>query len=105
MILQPNTDFEVWANIAAPYEGTDALLPSEVHNIRMDYPFPVVRGDYNVYPINPCTTLKGLIAETQRVFRSLWDAGLSNAPHSLDEFTIECIIPHPNNLATIVFGS
>lgn len=105
MTLQPNTDFEVWANIEVPYEGTDALLPSEVHNIRMDYPFSVVHGDYNVYSIRPCTTLKGLIAETQRVFCSLWDAGQSNAPHCLEDFVIECIVPHPNNLATIVIGS
>lgn len=105
MKLKPNTDHEVWHGITTPYEGRDALLPSEVHNIRMDYPFPVVRGSHNVYPIHPCTTLKSLIYETQRVFRSLWDAGLSDAPHSLEEFTIECIIPHPNNLATIVIGS
>ena len=92
MTLQPNTDFEVWANIEVPYEGTDALLPSEVHNIRMDYPFSVVHGDYNVYSIRPCTTLKGLIAETQRVFCSLWDAGQSNAPHCLEDFVIECTL-------------
>lgn len=52
MKLKPNTDHEVWHGITTPYEGTDAQLPSEVHNIRMNYPFPVVRGSYNVYPMH-----------------------------------------------------
>lgn len=50
MKLKPNTDHEVWHGITTPYEGKDAQLPSEVHNIRMDYPFPVVRGSIMSIP-------------------------------------------------------
>lgn len=99
-ILTPRAEVEVWADITSPYEGEDAQLHTEMRGFRMDYPF----GSSALYPINPCTTLKELIAEVQRVFRSLWDAGLSDAPHEMEDFVIEVIIVNKKSV-TVIIGS
>lgn len=80
-------------------------LAVPVTHIRMDYPFPVERGDFNVYKIPEAKTWGELLTETIKVFQREYNAGKNAAPHALEDFVIEPIEIHPNNLATVIIGS
>lgn len=81
----------------------DLTVP--VTYIRMDYPFPVERGDFNVYKIPEAKTWGELLTETIKVFQREYNAGKNAAPHALEDFVIERVDIHPNNLATVIIGS
>lgn len=80
-------------------------LDEPVTDIRMAYPFKVERGSYNVYAINPAHTWGELLAETIKVFQRECEAGKNATFHGLEDFIIEPIEIHPNNLATVLIGS
>ena len=80
-------------------------LDEPVTDIRMDYPFKVERGSYNVYAINPAHTWGELLTETIKVFQREYEAGKAVAPHHLFDYIIERVDVHPNDLATICIGS
>ena len=80
-------------------------LAVPVYHIRMDYPFPVERGSYNVYRIQEAKTWGELLTETIKVFQREYNDGKCQAPHTLDDFVIEPINIHPNNCATVIIGS
>ena len=80
-------------------------LAVPVVRIRMDYPFPVESGDFNVYSIPEAKTWGELLTEIIKVFQREYNAGKNAAPHALEDFVIEPIDIHPNNLATVMIGS
>jgi hypothetical protein len=84
---------------------TSTPLDEPVTDIRMAYPFKVERGSYNVYAIKPAHTWGELLTETVRVFQDLCDKGLNITFHGIEDFIIERVDVHPNNLATIGIGS
>ena len=84
---------------------TSMPLDEPVTDIRMAYPFKVERGSYNVYAIKPAHTWGELLTETVRVFQDLCDKGLNITFHGIEDFIIERVDVHPNNLATIGIGS
>ena len=74
--------------------------------IRMDYPFLVERGDFNVYKIPEAKTWGELLTETIKVFQREYNADKKvQAMHTLEDYIIEPITIHPNNLATVCIGS
>ena len=80
-------------------------LAVPVKYIRMDYPFPVERGSFNVYQIPEAHTWGELLTETIKVFQREYNAGKNATFHGLEDFIIEPIEIHPNNLATVLIGS
>lgn len=82
-------------------------LPDTVTSIRMNYPFLVERGSYNVYNIAPANTWGELLTETIKVFQREYEAGNAQAPHVLSDYVIERVDVHPSpsHLATIMIGS
>ena len=80
-------------------------LEVPVKYIRMDYPFPVEHGSFNVYEIPEARTWGELLTETIKVFQREYNAGKNAAPHGLEDYIIEPIEIHPNNSATIIIGS
>lgn len=80
-------------------------LAVPVKHIRMDYPFPVESGDFNVYRIPEVKTWGELLTETIKVFQREYNAGKNAAQHALEDFVIERVDIHPNNLATVIIGS
>lgn len=95
--LDPNDDVDI-----------EGKLPVTVTSIRMDYPFPVERGSYNVYDIAPANTWGELLTETIKVFQREYNAGKADQmPHALSDYIIERIDihPSPSHLATICIGS
>lgn len=95
--LDPNDDVDI-----------EGKLPDTVTSIRMDYPFPVERGSYNVYDIAPANTWGELLTETIKVFQREYNAGKADkVPHALSDYIIERIDihPSPSHLATICIGS
>ena len=91
----------------SPAEDVDVneVLPCKVTDIRMNYPFEVERGDFNVYKIAPAKTWGELLTETIKVFQREYEAGKAIAPHVLSDYIIERVDIHPNNIATIGIGS
>ena len=87
-----------------PMEGVDVneALPYAVTTIRMNYPFEVEHGSYNVYKIEPAKTWG---EETIKVFQREYNAGKAIAPHQIGDYVIERVDVHPNDLATICIGS
>lgn len=90
-----------------PEVDINGKLPDTVTSIRMDYPFHVERGSYNVYDIAPANTWGELLTETIKVFQREYKAGKAVAPHVLGDYVIECVDVHPSpsHLATICIGS
>ena len=80
-------------------------LAVPVVRIRMDYPFPVESGDFNVYSIPEAKTWGELLTEIIKVFQREYNAGKNATPYALEDFVIEQIDIHPNNLATVLIGS
>ena len=91
----------------SPAEDVDVNeeLPYTVNCIRMNYPFEVESGSYNVYRISPAKTWGELLTETIKVFQREYDAGKAVAPHVLSDYIIERVDVHPGDLATICIGS
>ena len=104
--MNKHQQIEIDLHIEAEYNGSEIELMSEVKHIMIDYPFRIDHnGSQNVYDIKPTSSLRELIAETQKVFVREYEAGNCDAPHDLSDFWFEHITVHKNNCANIYFGS
>lgn len=92
-------------DLSGAHVDTDKTSEVPVKFIRMDYPFPVKHGSYNVYPIPEAHTWGELLTETIKVFQREYNAGKNAAPHGLEDYIIESVEIHPNNSATVIIGS
>ena len=88
-----------------PEVDVNGELPYAVTTIRMDYPFLVEHGSYNVYKIEPAKTWGELLTGIIKVFQREYEAGNAQACHVLSDYVIERIDVHPGDLATVLIGS
>ncbi|MBR6142498.1 MAG: hypothetical protein IKQ37_12205 [Bacteroidaceae bacterium] len=80
-------------------------LAVPVKYIRMDYPFPVEQGSYNVYQIQEVKTWGELLTEIIKVFQREYKIHEDKLIHNLSDYIIEPVVIHPNNAATVMIGS
>lgn len=92
-------------NLSVAQVNVTKELSVPVKHIRMDYPFPVEHGEFNVYRIPEAKTWGELLIETIRVFQREYEHHKAKLIHSLGDYIIELVEIHPNNLATIYIGS
>lgn len=80
-------------------------LAVPVKYIRMDYPFPMEQGSYNVYQIQEAKTWGELLTEIIKVFQREYKIHEDKLIHNLSDYIIEPVVIHPNNAATVMIGS
>ena len=83
----------------------NAELKVPVKHVRWNYPFEVKEGSYNVYPIDEAHTWGELLTRITEVFQKEYAEHESEMGHALGDYIIELLEIHPNNLATVQFGS
>ena len=81
-------------------------LKVPVKRVRWNYPFVVEgAGDYNVYPIEPAKTWGELLTRIVEVFQREYAKHEDEMNHAICDYIIEQLDVHPNELATVCFGS
>lgn len=80
-------------------------LKVPVTAVRWNYPSEVERGSYNVYSIDTAQTFGELLTRIIEVFQQEYAKHEKELPHALGDYIIEQMEIHPNNLATVQFGS
>lgn len=100
------TKFEIFASVSSDELAVaNEKLPVPVSHIRMDYPFNPKEGDFEVFKIDEATDVHSLISAIRKVMKDEYSAGHCTAPHSVEDYVIELVEIHPNNLATVYIGS
>lgn len=94
------------ADLSDCHVNPEQVLKVPVKRVRWNYPFVVEgAGYYNVYQIEPAKTWGELLTRVVKVFQREYAKYEYKMNHAICDYIIEQLDVHPNELATVSFGS